>query len=335
MEQKILHYTPFLDTVEGGIRVSIRHQRKALKEEGIDFAKKPGNNCDILHLNTPDPLSIFRMVQAKINDKPVIYHSHVTEEDFRDSMRFSNLFAPIVGRLTDLVYGHADRIISPSEYTRDLLKDRGIETDISVVSNGLDPDRLDGKNRTREELRDEYDVENFCVVNLGMIFERKGLSDFVATAREMENVEFLWFGPSNGRILTDGDTKEKMKSSPENVRFPGYIEDIRDAFELADAFFFPTREENQGMSLLEASYKGSPAIIRDIEIYEEELEHRENCMKGECKEDFVECIRKLKKNDELRQRLSENAEELAENHTISDIGSELARVYRNTAEERR
>ncbi len=53
------------------------------------------------------------------------------------------------------------------------------------------------------------------------------------------------------------------------MRFPGYVgrEDLRDAYCGADAFLFLSREETEGIVVLEALACGVPTILRDIPVY--------------------------------------------------------------------
>ncbi|PSG99141.1 MAG: glycosyltransferase [Nanohaloarchaea archaeon SW_7_43_1] len=313
--------------IEGGIKRSIRQQRKVLeKEKQIDLVTEAGKGYDILHLNLSDPISIYQMFRAKRSGKKVIFHTHVTEEDFRDSFKFSNKLAPIVGRISDFVYSKADLLIAPSDYTKRILEQRGIETKIKVLTNGIDTERLEGKNQSKSRLEKEFETNGFHAVNLGMILERKGLEDFIKVGEKVDE-NLLWFGSTGGKIAAKRKTKKLVENSPENVKFPGYLEDVRDAFTLADVFFFPTREENQGISLLEAAYREKPLVVRDIEVYEDLLEHEVNCLKADSVDGFAKQLERLRDNEELRGKIGENARETAEKHTLQNVGNKLLEIY--------
>ncbi|MFB6181146.1 MAG: glycosyltransferase family 4 protein [Candidatus Nanohalobium sp.] len=323
----LCHYTPFYSFLEGGIKTSVKQQKKALKKADMDFAESLRDDFRILHLNYFDPLSIAAFFKTRyFSGKKVVFHSHVTGEDFKDSMRFSNLVAPLVGAFTLFFYRRADKVIAPSEYTKGLLKEKNVE-DIEVVSNGIDTERLQETGTPVEELEEKYQDSDFTAIQLGLVFERKGLTDFIETAEKMPETDFTWFGPSMNKVLSRTGTRRKMKTSPSNVKFPGFIEDINDAFKLADVFFFPTHEENQGISLLEAAYKGLPIVVRDIGTYDGWLEHEKHCLKADDPEGFKEQIQRLKQNPELREKIGENARQMAEQHTLDKIGEKLKKVY--------
>lgn len=326
-KKRVCHLTGFESLIEGGIKTSVDQQRKAMEEAGIEYTESPREDYDVLHINYLDPRSVLNFFTAKLRSKKIIVHSHVTGEDFRESMRFSNIVAPLIDKCCYFFYNHADLVIAPSEYTKRLHKRKGLETGVEVISNGIDTERLEDSGRSREELEEEFETENFTAINLGLVFERKGLTAFNKTAQETPEIEYRWFGPQMNSLLSSRKTSKKMKESPENVRFPGFIDDITEAFRLADVFFFPTKEENQGISLLEAAYKGLPIVVRDIPTYKGWLEHGENCLKADSVEGFKEQLQRLREDDELRERLGRSAREMAENHTLDKIGDQLAETY--------
>ncbi|MFB6265629.1 MAG: glycosyltransferase, partial [Candidatus Nanohaloarchaea archaeon] len=141
---KVCHFTEFEGLLEGGITTSIRHQRKALRRNGIEYTENPSEGFDILHLNVPGPESFLQFVKAKRQGKPVVMHSHVTGEDFRNSFRFSNALSPFVGVYTSFLYNRADVVVAPSTYNRKVLRGNGVKTPVEVVSNGVDAERLEG-----------------------------------------------------------------------------------------------------------------------------------------------------------------------------------------------
>jgi glycosyltransferase involved in cell wall biosynthesis len=324
---KICLYPGEARRLKGGIKTSLQHQQQALDEEGIDYTTDPRDDYDILHVNLPTPRALYHIWKAKRQGKKVIIHTHITGEDFRDSMRFSNLAAPVVERYTSAIYRQADLLIAPSEYTRRLLRAKDLDVDIHVVSNGIDSERLDGYEDITG-MKEKYGTDTPTVLNLGLIFKRKGLDDFIEVASHMPDVDFRWFGPELNRALSSGSTREKMESAPENLTFPGFVDDVREAFALGDIFFFPTHEENQGISLLEAAYCGLPIVVRDIPTYEGWLEHEVNCLKADSVAGFTDQLERLRKDPELRKELGKNAQEMAADHQIANISTGLKNAYR-------
>jgi glycosyltransferase involved in cell wall biosynthesis len=199
----------------------------------------------------------------------------------------------------------ADHLICPSEHTAAVL-DRYCDTPRTVISNGYDPDKLAGHEALRERYLDRYDLDPPVVFMVGHVIERKGLSTFVDTAERLPEIDFVWFGylnPGGGtldRVLRSRKTTSHVKRAPENCTFTGYVDDVRGAFAAGDVFFFPTKNENEGMALLEAMATGAAPVVSDIPTFDW-LADGETCLKADG--DFEAPIRRLVDDADLRERL--------------------------------
>jgi len=333
MDFKISHYFEWEDSITGGHSQSVRNQRKILESRGIDYTTEPDLDCDILHLNNMGPKSIYYARKARKNDVPVVIHTHQTAEDFRDSFAFSNLLSHPMKPYLKYAYSLADYLICPSDYNRNLIEDYA-DVPKSVVSNGFDPEKLEGcdSEELRKEYLEKYDLEPPVVFMVGHVLEKKGLDSFIETAEKLPQMDFAWFGflnPTGGgpadRIIRKRSTKKKVDNSPENCTFTGYVEDIAGAFAAGDIFFFPTHEENEGMALLEAMSCGKPPVVRNIGTFEW-LENGKTAMKADG--NFEEKLEKVAENGELRQRIGENAREKSEDFELENVGENLVEVYR-------
>lgn len=77
------------------------------------------------------------------------------------------------------------------------------------------------------------------MISAGHLIRRKGILDFLETARRMPDVLFLWFGGGNHALIPE-EIKRAVAEKPENVIFAGFVPSIilRDAYSGADAFAF-------------------------------------------------------------------------------------------------
>jgi 1,2-diacylglycerol-3-alpha-glucose alpha-1,2-glucosyltransferase len=222
----------------------------------------------------------------------------------------------------------------------------------TVVSNGFDSERLAGWDDPdlREQYRARYDLEPPVVFMFGHVILRKGLRTFVETARAMPDVDFAWFGylnPTGGRLdrfLQPRETRRLVAESPDNCTFTGYIEDPRGAFAAGDVFFWPSKNENEGMALLEAMSCGKPPVIRSIPTYDW-LEDGVDCVKvdsgaGDSTERgerdaetaFVDPLRRLCEDPELRVAVGSAAAERSDAFTLAAVGDELVALYERLVE---
>lgn len=326
---KISHYLEFEESSIGGIRQSVKNQRKAMRKEGIEYVTSPSRNADLWHINFPGPLSLLYAVLANLIGKTLIINVHMTREDFQESFRFSNILSTPLYFYLKFFYSRADLLITPSEYTGDLMKNEyGFsDTSVRVLTNGVDVSKLQNLESYREEARDKYDLDGDVVFCVGTVFERKGVKDFVRTAEKFPDKEFVWFGKVFDEHVVGSEARDAINNPPENVKFTGYVDNIRHAFAAGDVFFYPTKTENQGIPALEAAYCHKPIVMRDIPAFEEDFENGENCLKGDCIEEFKEAVDRVIEDQELSRKIIGNAKSMVENHTLDAVGRQLRQIY--------
>nr|WP_309484931.1 glycosyltransferase family 4 protein [Halorhabdus salina] len=334
---RISHYFEWEEAITGGQAQSVRQQRTILDRAGIEYTTDPDLGADLLHLNNMGPRSVYYAWRAQRAGVPVVIHTHQTAADFRESFAFSNVLARPLGPYLERAYALGDRLICPSEHNRNVI-DSYCDVPTSVVSNGFDPDRLDGFESLREEYLDRYDLDPPVVFNVGHVIERKGLRTFIETARAMPDLDFAWFGylnPTGGgrldSLLRSRGAKKLVANAPDNCTFTGYVDDIRGGFAAGDIFFFPTKNENEGMALLEAMACGRPPVLRDIPTFEW-LTDGEDCLKAS--EDFTDPLDRLR-DPELREQLGKRAKEQSDAYTIDAIADDLLAVYRDVLDDDR
>ncbi len=323
---KVCIYVEFESKVgKSGIGVSAKQQRKALSDIGVDVVDNP-MDADVLDINTVGPKSFYYMKKAKKKNKTVIVHAHTTSEDFRESFIGSNYVSPLIRVYLKNFYNRADGVIVPSQYTKRILKNYDISSSICVVSNGVDFKKLEGYKELRNKYRERYDLDNLVVFSVGHVFERKGLTTFCRLAKEFPEMDFVWFGPINR--FASLKTRKWIKNPPDNVSFTGYIEDIRGGFGAGDIFLFPTKEENQGIAVLEAMACKKGIIVSDLPVFEEFLDHQKNCLKASIFDEYKQSLKEMK-NDKKRKEFGKKANEEAKKHSLTKIGKKLLEIYQD------
>ncbi|RDI72992.1 glycosyltransferase family 4 protein [Halopelagius longus] len=289
---------------------------------------------DVAHCNLVGPGSVAVARHAKRNDIPLILHTHVTREDFADSFRGSNAVGPLLGRYLKWFYSQADLVLCPSAYTKRVLESYPVGAPVVPMSNGVDAESLSGFEGLREEYRERYGLDGMVVFAVGNVFERKGLTTFCELAEETDH-DFAWFGPYDTGPHASKTVKKWVTDPPENVTFTGWIDDIRGAFGAGDVYLFPTKNENQGIAVLEAMACGKAVVLRDIPVFEEFYTHGHDCLKCSTRDEFRRALELLSRDEDLRRRLGENARETAAEHSLDRVGDRLMAAYREAYEANR
>ena len=261
---------------QSGIGAAMRHQETAVRSLGHQVVTNPLRPFDVVHLNTPFPDTPLIARWARLWRRPVLMWAHSTEDDFRDSFPGANTVAPLFRRWIAHLYRRGDAVVTPSEYSRELISapKYGLTAPVHVLSNGVDTAFFRPDPSARARLRASLDLaeDATVVISVGMQLVRKGILDWVEVARRLPEVTFLWYGTTDERLLT-ADVRRALATAPANALFPGYVsaEMLRESYCGADAFCFLSKEETEGIVLWEALACEIPALVRAIPLYRERM----------------------------------------------------------------
>ena len=311
-----------------GIGRARLHQIKALKSQGIDVTTNINDSYDVLHINTYGVNSSNIISQAKELGKPVIYHAHSTEEDFRNSFIFSNKLSPIYKKRLVSLYSQSDYIITPTPYSKSILEGYGINVPIEAISNGIDIERY---QYDEEKVKAFYRYFNLTkdkkiIISVGLYFERKGLIDFIEVAKKLPDYTFIWFGYTYPMLIPK-NVQEVLYDYPKNVIFPGYVKGpiIEGAYLASDCFFFPSYEETEGIVVLEALASKSKILLRNIPVYDPWMIDNVNCYMGNNVFEFVNILKDIIENK--LPDLTNAGYDTALSKSLENIGIKIKNIY--------
>lgn len=323
-------YTGGLKLVKrSGVGQAILHQQKVLQAAGMKPVFLPDTNTHIVHINTVFPDSLLAADLAKLHGHRVVYYAHSTMEDFRCSFRGSNLLAPLFKRWIVHCYSHGDVILTPTEYSKCLLQSYGIKQPIYSISNGVDTEYFSPDVQQRNAFRERYNLaENEpVVISVGHMIERKGILDYIDLARRMPDVRFFWFGYTAPALIPQ-EIRNAISTAPDNLLFPGFVdqEQLRDAYCGADVFAFLSKEETEGIVVLEALACEIPVVLRDIPVYSGWLHHGCNVYKGANVDDFEKLVSGILGG--ALPSLTDAGRATALERNYQSIGERLKDIYR-------
>ncbi|MEG0692362.1 MAG: glycosyltransferase [Oscillospiraceae bacterium] len=329
MSLKVLIYAEASKVIKiSGIGCAISHQKRALELNNIEYTTNPKEDYDVVHINTYGLASRKIAKKARRNGKLVVYHAHSTEEDFRDSFVGSNLIAKLFKKWIVSCYNLGDVIVTPSEYSKQLLEGYGITKPIYAVSNGIDLSYYEKAPNDRAEFRKEfgYSESDKVVMSVGLFFERKGLLDFVKMAELMPEYQFIWFGKTP-LCSVPYKIRKAVKTKLPNLKFAGFVSPdiLKKAYHGANLFAFLTKEETEGIVLLEALASRQNVLIRDIPIYKTLLTNGKNAYKADDLESFCYTTRAILNHTVIS--LGEQGYQVVLDKDIAEIGLTLTELY--------
>lgn len=317
---------------KSGIGRAIKHQAKALSLVGQDFTTDPNDDYDLVHLNTYGLKSWLLMAKAQKAGKKVIMHGHSTEEDFRNSFIFSNLLSPLFKKYLCQFYNKADAIITPTLYSKSLIEQYGVKTPIFAVSNGIDLEQYRADFEKEAAFRQYFDIKEGekVVMGAGLFFLRKGIDDFVKVAQAMPDVRFIWFGETNKWVIPAQVRRLVNGKHPKNLIFPGYIKGgvYEGAMTGADAFFFPSREETEGIVVLEALASRQHLVLRDIPVYDGWVDQNSAELATDIP-GFIQALTKILAGDSNKM---DAGYKVAQSCRLETVGQALVDVYKKVME---
>lgn len=314
---------------KSGLGKAIKHQMRALEYEHIEYTTNiKDKEYDIAHINYYGPKSYKLAKKCKKKGIKVVYHAHSTEEDFRNGFIFSKQLAPLFKKWLIKCYSLGDVIVTPTPYSKRLLEGYGIKNKIYAISNGIELDKFKRDPEGRKKFRKRYNLsdDDKVVIGIGLYIERKGIVDFVELAKRLPEYKFIWFGYSPLSATTK-KVRVAVNTKLDNLIFAGYVEQsiIAEAMNGCDLYLFPTLEETEGIPIIEACATKTPALIRDIPIFEGWLEDGKNVYKAKDVDEMEIKIKKIIKKE--LPLLGEEAYKVAKERDIKAIGKQLKNVY--------
>lgn len=314
---------------KSGVGQAILHQQNALRAVDLEPDAHLTGDTRIVHINTVLPDSPVAAALARLRGRKVVYYAHSTMEDFRCSFRGSNQLAPLFKRWIMFCYRHGDVILTPTEYSKEILEGYGIEKPIYSISNGIDTAFFSPSAGRRAAFRERYGLADTdrVAISVGHMMERKGILDFIELARQMPEVHFLWFGYTDPKLIPK-EISEAIANAPDNLRFPGFVDQaaLRDAYCGADAFVFLSKEETEGIVVLEALACQTPVLLRDIPVYEPWLQHGVHVYKGSDQAEFRQSLTGML--DGTLPSLTAAGRAVAESRSLMAVGNRLKEIYR-------
>ncbi|MHA1941039.1 MAG: glycosyltransferase family 4 protein [Candidatus Hodarchaeales archaeon] len=326
--------------VGSGVYNSAVRLAKQLKSHGItvDINGKKNGKYDIYHFQTALPQSLLKakILGKKLRRKyKLLMTGHTTIEDFRDSFLFSNrIDFALIPYLTKF-YSYADYLIAVSDYNRDILLRYGYEQSaIKVISNGIDLTKNRYNPKLRKQARKflQLSEDELLILSVGICIFRKAPDVFTEVAQITPDHRFYWIGKylPLGTVAHSPVLKryfQNARNTP-NIQFTGYVskKTLEALWNAADLFLYVSREENQGIALLESiAYRNVP-VIRDHPVFNW-LTDGEDCLKGKTPSDFSSNILKLAEDERMRQRLVKQGQKTLEAHDINKSIKTLAELY--------
>lgn len=303
-------------------------------------------NADIYEAHTVSGYKLLKTFKKQKKKEPFIQtiHGVLADEYIKSTQRgiptiqtkLANIVMWKLSKLEKQAAEKANIIITISKYTQNkIIQLYEIEKEkIRIVPNGVDIQKFKPL-KNQSTIKRQIGVNNRqCVLFVGRLIPRKGLSFLVQAAKhiikEKEQTAFV--------IVGDGPQKNQLISYLEKNRIRKnfiFLGDIKDEilpliYNCAEVFVFPSVQEGQGIALLEAQAVSKPVIAFNTGGVRETILNQETGLLVEPNsKELANAIIKLLKNEEMRNKMGKKGREfVSKNFSWEKSAKKLLETYK-------
>jgi 1,2-diacylglycerol-3-alpha-glucose alpha-1,2-galactosyltransferase len=319
------------ETAEGlqghGVHTVFLETRDALERSGVDVRVNSREPADIVHVQTMGLSSLSFLIGNK--DHAVVT-MHFVPESFLGSFVGARAWLPLSSVYMRIFLRRASHIVAVSPDVADWLERTDIGVPVHLVPNAIDAAQFRVGTHVRPEVREGLGIarDAFVALSVGQVQPRKGVEAFVATARSLPDVTFVWAGGMPFKRLSAGHDHmlRVMAAAPENCHFIGEVahEDMPGIYAAADCLFFPSNQETFGLTIVEAAAAGLPLLLKDLPTY---VPLFGDHYIAANEDSYAEWLTTLRDDPPLRAAYAASACALASRFDARQLAERLLRVY--------
>jgi 1,2-diacylglycerol-3-alpha-glucose alpha-1,2-galactosyltransferase len=288
---------------------------------------------DVMHSHTYGPYFFFK---GLFYPKRKVLTVHVIPDSIKGSLPFAKQLMPFVRWYFKRVYSFANVLIAISPMVEEAIRELGVTTRIVRMANPLQAEKWKRTEALRKKGREMLELKNddFCVMDVGQLQQRKGPEDFIEIGKKLPHIQFRWIGGRPFGAMTEGINRLNIKiaEAPENIKFAGLfsLEDMPALYAAADAFIFLSYQENSPLAPIEAAASGMPVMYRDLREYQ--LLYKNEYFKGNTHDDFVQWITNLTADKAFYDRGLVVSKQLITQFEKEHIRKKLISLYKDLIE---
>lgn len=232
-------------------------------------------DADVVHAHTPFGLGLAGWRLAASRDLPLVATYHTPTAEYATYVGpdvVTGLISRVSERWERWFLDRANLVLTPSERTRDHVRDLGVQTRVEPLPNGVDIERFQPTDATGFRERHDLPADRPLVGYTGRHGYEKRLSDLLKAAEGLD-VAVVFGG--------DGPAREELEAEAAargvDARFLGFLdrETLPAFYSALDVFAFPSPIETEGLVALEAYACGTPVAGVDAGALSETIEDGE------------------------------------------------------------
>jgi len=287
--------------------------------------------CDVVHFHTIGPRTWRKLLQK--GPKKVVT-AHVVPASFVGSIVLAKYWLFAARWYMRWYYNRADMVLAVSGMVVEALHEElhVPRSKITLMYNTIDMGRYAPTKMSKQAARTRLQIDPaaFVVLGNGQVQPRKRLDVFVAMAKGLPDVTFIWVGGIPFKQLgADYKAMEKLMTTlPQNMKITGVVPhaEVKDYMQAADVFCLPAMQENHPMCVLEAASAQLPIILRDIPEYDDTFAR--DALRCTTNEEFINAVKELRQPEAARAWKAKT-KHIAERFDSKHAAAELMQLYRS------
>lgn len=247
----------------------------ALKDRNVaipglnELLNRHSYKFDIIHTNTEFIMGYLGIHTAKSDACPVVHTYHTVWEDYTYYITHGTIIdgkaKGLIRKYSEWWCNRLDRVISPSEKTRNLLVSYGVESKIDVIPTGMEIGRFNPQlhsEEMREEIRRECGIRpgERVLLNIGRIAREKNIAQILRVLPKLHEIY-----PEVRLVLVgEGPQRGELEQMARNLGIGEYViqtgpkpwDQIDRYYAIGDVFCSASHTETQGLTYIEAMASG-------------------------------------------------------------------------------
>lgn len=294
---------------------------------------------DIIHAQTPFGTGLISLYLARKRKIPLVHSYHTLFSRYVHYVPFlPHSFAIWFAEFASRKYCNASQmVISPSNQTKTLLLDYGIDIPIEVLPTGVEVELF--QQASKGVMRDKHGIapETKVLLFVGRLGTEKNIDFLIKVFKEVKkDIPTAYF-----IIVGDGPARRELEelsfkiNLADSLIFAGAYprNHVAEYIKDADLFIFASQTETQGLVLVEAMAGGLPVVaLKGPGVLDVMEDGKSGFICPGPILEFKEKVVNLLKNDELRAKMSAFAIEHARQFSRQVFVDKMVELYEKTIE---
>lgn len=280
-------------------------------------------NIDIIHTRGTEA-SVLGKIAARMAKTPIMIHGVRGVPFGKHQNVLFNKFLINLERLTDrfATVRVADSSVTRTKYIENGVGKSGV---FKIINPGIDVSKY--RNATPAEVETN---SKSIILFVGRLEKNKGVLDLLKAFENIHNNH-----DSELLLVGEGDLEDEIKAIVQNqgmansVQMLGYRDDVAKLMNVADVFVQPSYREGFSRVITEAQAAELPIISTDVGAIAERVDHGVNgylIAPGDVN-GLKKHLNKLLSSSKLREEMSKNAIDQAEEYDIMEVKNQMRALY--------